>query len=107
MDDSTLNRFESMLESGMDNPLMRLSIGQAYLERGDCSGAIVHLRRALERDPNYTVAWKWLGKALEMAGEEAQAEEAYRKGLDVAQVKGDKQLERELTVFVKRLALRQ
>lgn len=92
-----------MLGQGPDNPLMRLSVGQAYVERGDSDKAVDHLQRALDMDPNYTAAWKWLGKALELDGRSGDAAEAFRNGIRVAEVKGDKQIQRELEVFLKRL----
>jgi Tfp pilus assembly protein PilF len=103
VDDSTLLRFEEMLDKGPDNPLMRLSLGQAYVERGDSERALNHLQRALDMDPNYTAAWKWLGKALQTGERIDDARNAFEKGIAVAQVKGDKQIEKELQVFLKRL----
>ena len=56
-------RLEAMLAKGTDNMLLRFSLGKAYAEQ-DCYGdAERHLRVALEFDPDYSVAWKWLGKA--------------------------------------------
>ena len=53
-------RLEAMLAKGTDNMLLRFA-GKAYAEQ-DCYGdAERHLRVALEFDPDYSVAWKWLG----------------------------------------------
>jgi len=103
MDDATLERFEAMVEAGQDNALLRLSLGQAYAGRGEGATAIAHLEAALEADPNYTAAWKWYGKALKLEGRYDEAERAFRQGIEVARAKGDKQLEREMEVFLKRL----
>ena len=46
--------------------------GKAYAEQ-DCYGdAERHLRVALEFDPDYSVAWKWLGKACLGQGDKAR-----------------------------------
>ena len=66
-------RLEAMLAKGTDNMLLRFSLGKAYAEQ-DCYGdAERHLRVALEFDPDYSVAWKWLGKACLGQGDKAGA----------------------------------
>jgi hypothetical protein len=55
------------------------------------------------KDPLYSAAWKALGKALADAGRNDEALEAYRQGVEAAKRKGDKQAEKEMTVFARRL----
>jgi cytochrome c-type biogenesis protein CcmH/NrfG len=55
------------------------------------------------KDPLYSAAWKALGKALADAGRSDEALEAYRRGVEAAKRKGDKQAEKEMTVFARRL----
>jgi len=98
-----LVNFERMLASGKDGALLRFGLGNEMLKAGDASGAIAHLRRALDFDQRYTAAWKLLGKALEANGDRAAALDAYRRGIDVAHAKGDKQAEKEMTVFARRI----
>ncbi|MGA8004508.1 MAG: BTAD domain-containing putative transcriptional regulator, partial [Burkholderiales bacterium] len=62
-----------------------------------------YLREAVTRDPGYSAAWKALGKALAEDGRAADALEAYRRGIDAAHAKGDKQAEKEMSVFARRL----
>jgi len=62
-----------------------------------------NLRDAVAKDPLYSAAWKALGKALADAGRSDEALEAYRRGVEAAKRKGDKQAEREMTVFARRL----
>ena len=94
-------RLEAMLAKGTDNMLLRFA-GKAYAEQ-DCYGdAERHLRVALEFDPDYSVAWKWLGKAcLGQGGAGARA--AWESGLEAARARGDQQVVKELQVFMKRL----
>ena len=97
-----IERLEGMLENGEDNALLRFSLGNAYLSN-DPNTASTHLRRALEFDPQYSAAWKNLGKALSDSGDQSAAITTYRRGIEVAEGKGDKQAAKEMQVFLKRL----
>jgi predicted Zn-dependent protease len=92
-----------LLDSGRDNALLRFSLGNEYLKSGDAASAVTHLAAAVERDPLYSAAWKLLGKALEADARLTEALEAYRRGIAVAEEKGDQQALREMTVFAKRI----
>lgn len=98
-----LEKLEKLLAAGKDGALLRFSLGSEHLKRGDAPAATAHLRRAVELDPNYSAAWKLLGKAWEAAGQPAAAADAYRRGIEVAEANGDKQAAREMGVFLKRL----
>lgn len=97
------DRLESMLAKGQDNLLLRYTLGKAYAERDEFSTAITHLRAALDFDPAYSVAWKWLGKALQGQGDLEGARAAWQSGVDAASKRGDQQVVKELQVFLKRL----
>jgi Tfp pilus assembly protein PilF len=86
-----------------DGALLRFSLGSEYLKNADFEAAAVHLGAAVEKDPGYSAAWKLLGKALAESGREQQALASYRKGIEVAEKKGDKQAAKEMTVFARRL----
>ena len=98
-----LQNLEKMLASGKDNALLRYSLGNEYLKLGDAQTAAQHLARAVALDPNYSAAWKVLGKALQAAERPAEALAAYRCGIEAAEKKGDKQAAKEMHVFAKRL----
>lgn len=100
---SMIDNFEKMLANGTDNALLRFGLGQAYLGAGEFSKAAEHLRRATEHDPNYSAAWKLLGKALAEHGDTAAALQVYQQGIQVATSKGDVQAAKEMQVFLKRL----
>jgi len=101
-----LDSFERMLAAGRDGALLRFSLGNEYLKAGDADAASMHLQRAVELDPNYTAAWKLYGKALAQAGRADEALAAYRRGIEVAREKGDRQAEKEMAVFARRLERR-
>ncbi|HET6586853.1 MAG TPA: tetratricopeptide repeat protein [Oleiagrimonas sp.] len=86
-----------------DGALLRFSLANALLTAGDAGEAVTQCRRALDFDANYSAAWKLLGKALLTDGDEAGAAKAWRQGIAVAAECGDKQAEREMAVFLRRL----
>ncbi len=98
-----LDRFLALLAAGRDDALLRFSVGNAYLNRGDAASAAVHLRRAVEHDPKYSAAWKLLGKALAETAAWQDALAAYRQGIAVAEARGDVQAAREMAVFARRI----
>lgn len=94
---------EKMLAAGRDNALLRFGLGKAYLDSDKPAQAAEHLRRCVEFDPGYSAAWRLLGKALQAAGEIEAAGLAWQQGVAAAQARGDKQAEREMSVFLRRL----
>jgi Tfp pilus assembly protein PilF len=93
---------EKLIGTPRDGALLRYSLGLEYAKEGD-PRAIEQLREAVSRDPLYSAAWKALGKLLADAGREEEAREAYRCGIDAARKRGDRQAEKEMSVFAKRL----
>ena len=99
----TIDSLEKLIGTPRDGALLRYSLGCAHANAGDAPKAVAHLREAVRRDPGYSAAWRALGKALEAAGDDAAALDAYRDGIAAAQKKGDKQAGKEMTVFARRL----
>lgn len=99
---SQIERFEKMLAAGQDNALLRFTLGSAYLKEGRAQEAATHLRAAVTCDPQYSAAWKLLGRALLAAGDTKAAIDAWSKGIEVAEARGDKQASREMQVFLRR-----
>ena len=98
-----LEAFERLLAAGKDNALLRYSIGNEYLKAGDLAAAIDALEHAVSLDATYTAAWKVYAGALERAGRHVDALDAYRRGIVVARQRGDRQAEKEMTVFARRI----
>jgi Tfp pilus assembly protein PilF len=98
-----IERFEGLLHAGKDNALLRFTLGGEYLKSGQPAKAAEHLRAAVAHDPGYSAAWKLLGKALAETGDVENAKDAYRRGIEAAEAKGDKQAAKEMAVFLKRL----
>jgi Tfp pilus assembly protein PilF len=100
---AVIANLEKLLAAGKESALLRFSLGNEYLKQGDAATAIGHLRRALELDAGYSAAWKLLGKALTDQGALEEALATYRRGIEVAQNKGDKQAAKEMAVFARRI----
>ena len=94
---------EGMLERGQDSALLRFSLGNEYLKRGELRIAIEHLHAALTQDPEYSAAYKLLGKALVDDDQGDAARRVYTQGIHVAEAQGDKQVAKEMAVFLRRL----
>jgi Tfp pilus assembly protein PilF len=97
-----IERLERLLASGSDSALLRFSLGNAYLTR-DPRLAATHLQRAVELDPDYSAAWKLLGRAQAQAQQLSASAASYRQGIAVAERRGDIQAAKEMRVFLKRL----
>jgi tetratricopeptide (TPR) repeat protein len=100
---AALQSFERMLASGKDSALIRYSIGNEYAKANDWPRAIDALSQAVALDPTYTAAWKLYAKALEQAERHAEALDAYRRGIVIARQRGDRQAEKEMTVYARRI----
>ncbi len=98
-----ISTLEKLIGSPRDGPLLRFSLGLEYAKAGDAQRAIAQFRESVARDPLYSAAWKALGKSLAEAGRPVEALEAYRQGIEAARQKGDRQAEKEMTVFARRL----
>ena len=86
-----------------DGALLRVSLANALLADGDAATAIAEIRHALNFDPDYSAAWKLLGRTFADAGDAAAAIDAYRAGINAANKRGDKQAEKEMRVFLRRV----
>jgi len=98
-----ISALEKLLGTPRDGALLRYSLGLEYAKSGDHARAVEYFRNALDKDPRYSAAWKALGRSLEAAGRADEALEAYRRGIEAARAKGDRQAEKEMSVFRRRL----
>jgi uncharacterized protein HemY len=99
--------FRKLLEKDPDNPMILCSLGIELFKEGRYTEAREHLRRAIENKPDYSVAYRMLGRAHFELRENAEARRVFAKGREVAQVNGDLQTVREIDVFLRRLDKRE
>lgn len=98
----TIESFEAMLARGQDSALLRYSLGNEHLKAEHFAEAATHLAEAVRLDPGYSAAWKLYGKALAGTGRHGEALEAFDRGIEAAEAKGDIQAAKEMRVFRKR-----
>lgn len=94
---------EKLIDQGRDSYESRLAAGQARLKAGDLAEAVAHLEKATRHRPEQTMAWQELGKAYNGLGQAGDARVAWEKGLEAARANGDKQAEKVMVVFLRRL----
>ena len=83
--------------------MLRLTLARLLLREGRIEAALEHAESAVRLDPEFTAAWKELGQQRQLAGLADAAVAAWQHGVEVARSNGDKQAEKEMTVFLKRL----
>ncbi len=98
-----ISSLEKLLGTPRDGALLRYSLGLEHAKAGNAERALEYYRDAVARDPRYSAAWKALGKTLQGLNRPAEALEAFRNGIEAARAKGDRQAEKEMTVFARRL----
>ena len=102
-DKSPLEAFEELAAKAPDNVMVRYSLGREYLKAERYPEAERELREALRLKPDYSAAYRELGKSLVSLDRLDEAREIYAKGAQVACEKGDLQTQREIEVFLRRL----
>jgi len=103
MSSSTLANLLKLVGTARDGALLRFSLGNEYLKSGEPEQAVLQFRAAVAHDPQYSAAWKLLGKSLSTLGRYEMALQAWRSGIAAAEARGDKQAGKEMAVFAKRL----
>ncbi len=103
MNEALIANLRAQCGGPRDGALLRFSLGNALLATGDAVTAALELRQAVAFDTHYSAAWKLLGKACLALDDKAGAADAWRHGIAAAQSRGDKQAEKEMTVFLRRV----
>ncbi len=98
-----LDRLEAMLADGGDSAALRFALAAGYLKQDEPELAIEHAKVAVSLDPDYSAAWRLLGQAQVAAGQVEAAAESFERGIAVARQRGDRQVEKEMQVFLRRL----
>ena len=106
METSRAEMFRKLLEKDPENPMILFSLGNELFKEGEYAQARDHLRRAIENKPDYSVAYRTLGRAHFELREDADARRIFAEGREVAQKNGDLQTVREIDVFMRRLEKR-
>ncbi len=96
-------KLEKLIKAGRDSYESRLAAAQAWLSAGDAQKALAHLDKAREFNPDRSMLWQLIGKAHLKTGDHAGARQAWQQGVAIARDHGDKQAEKVMTVWLRRL----
>ncbi len=100
---SPLEAFEALVAQAPANVMVRYSLGREYLKARRYAEAEREFREAVRLKPDYSAAYRELGKSLVELRRPDEAKEIYQQGADIACEKGDLQTKREIEVFLRRL----
>lgn len=92
----------SLLQRDLEDVVMWFGLGRALADLGRDGEAVEAFRRATELDPDYTAAWRELGRAQHAAGEPEAAVASLEHGIGLARRTGDLQTGREMRTFLRR-----
>ena len=98
-----IDKLEALLAGGQDSASLRFALANLYLKRNETGPALAHAQVAVELDPNYSAAWRVLGQSQAAAGQDSEARMSFERGIEVAKQSGDRQVEKEMQVFLRRL----
>ena len=103
MESPRTEMFRKLLQRDASNPMVLYSLGSELFKEGRHAEARDHLKRAVEHKPDYSVAYRMLGRAHFELGEDAEARDVFERGRRVAEANGDLQTVKEIGVFERRL----
>jgi tetratricopeptide (TPR) repeat protein len=97
-------RIEGLQEFLEDEPdaLTHFMLATELLKADRGSEAADHFRGVLDLDPEYTAAYRGLGRQLLAQGDSTGAIEVFEQGLTVAEKTGDLQTAKEMEVFLRK-----
>lgn len=103
METSRADMFRRLLERDPNNPMVLYSLGSELYKAQDYNESKKYLIQAIQVKPDYSVAYRTLGRALYELHEDDEARRVFAEGREVARANGDLQTVREIDVFVRRL----
>ena len=106
MPQDLIANLEALLAKGNDAPSLRFALATRYLAVGDTAAAVRHAEAAVALDAEYSAGWKILGQARAAAGDDAGAADSLRRGIEIANARGDVQAAKEMQVFLRRVEKR-
>lgn len=98
-----INVLKEGIRAEPNDPVGYYVLGMEYAKLNRHLDAIDAFQQAIHLLPDYTAAFRELGKTFRDAGRKREAEETWGQGVVVAQKRGDAQTLKELLVLLKRL----
>ncbi|MES2644510.1 MAG: tetratricopeptide repeat protein [Myxococcota bacterium] len=105
VDPALLERIEGLEGIVADDPAdhtARFMLATELAKAHRHADAIPHFEQVIVADPEYTAAYRGLGRALVSEGNTAGAREVFERGVVVADRTGDYQSGKEMEVFLRR-----
>jgi tetratricopeptide (TPR) repeat protein len=88
--------FRSFISRSPADPFPRYGLAMELKTRGQLDEAAAAFAELVEQFPDYVPTYLMAGGTLSALGRKAEAAEIYRKGIEVAQRRGDAHARREL-----------
>jgi predicted Zn-dependent protease len=107
MDTTRSEMFRKLLQKDPENPMVLYSLGNELFKEEKYEEARDLLQRAIENKPDYSVAYRMLGRAHYELREDTEAKNVFLEGKEVARGNGDLQTVKEIDVFLRRLEKRE
>jgi len=95
------DRIRDQLDKDPDDPMLWFGLGRIFLSLGLPGEAIMPFLAATKLDPEYTAAYRDLGRAHLDCGETSEAARIFAHAITLAEKAGDCQTGREIHVFLK------
>lgn len=95
-------RLEAVFAAHPERAETALALAQLCLREKDYAAAREYARQAVARQPEYSAALLVGGQAARGMGEADDARTWFTRAREAAQAHGDKQIERQVAVFLKR-----
>lgn len=105
-EDTLLEQFKQLAELTPEDELVHYGLGGEYMKRGLYREAVACFEKVIALKPDYSAAYRELGRALEKAEDIDAAIRIYNKGKEVASSRGDGQTVKEIDVFLNRMMKR-
>lgn len=96
-------RLEALLLKHPERADLALALAQLCLREKDPETALRFAKQALQVDSRYSAALLAAGQAARDLGDQTAAKAWFEQGRSVAAERGDKQIERQIIVFLKRM----
>ncbi|MCB2206100.1 hypothetical protein KQI65_15265 [bacterium] len=84
-----LEKLEQLLDADPADSFTRYALALEHISRRDTDRGIALLRETIDRDPSYIAAYHMLGQQLAQLGDEEEAGNVLRNGIEVARAAGE------------------
>ena len=100
---SRLEQFKEFVEMDPSDTFSRYALGMEYMGVGDYPQAILQFEEVIRLDPSDAPSHFQAAFASENLGEKDRAKDYLRKGIHVAEKKGDRHAKDEMTAALEKL----